>query len=386
MKKLGVYDDFVQNLIDSHPSTVDYRLGLLEKENAPHEEPHDLDANIDTSDFYQLMAENDGYDPLKTDDPNTSQNMPDLERELKTYSSLPPVSVQDSKAPLEWWKAHRKCLPILAELARNVLCIPAASASSERVFSASGNIVTDKRHNLSCETTKKLTLIKVNYEYVNNYIQVQTVNPEELEENQAPTQPTPTQPTPGNRSAGTGSYLKLRREQQKAKEAKEAKAKEAQASEAQTQSLEPTPGTSGTSGRQKAKKPEAKEGQKKKIKRALTYSSSTPPSDTTIDLDSPDQADQMEPPPAPAPAPPPKPKRVSRRISAASDSDTDSQSLINPPKRVRLSSSNLSASEILDELQKSPVKNKRKKVAESVDMFDDDDDDVADPTFKPRPK
>ena len=46
---------------------------------------------------------------------------------------------------LQWWKDHRHQFPNLAKVARNVLCIQASSAASERNFSVAGNVVNKRR-------------------------------------------------------------------------------------------------------------------------------------------------------------------------------------------------------------------------------------------------
>ncbi|EZA46507.1 Zinc finger BED domain-containing protein [Ooceraea biroi] len=47
--------------------------------------------------------------------------------------------------PLEWWKSHENRFPLVAQLAKKYLSIPATSVASERTFSTAGNIVTAKR-------------------------------------------------------------------------------------------------------------------------------------------------------------------------------------------------------------------------------------------------
>ena len=49
----------------------------------------------------------------------------------------------------EWWKQKQNVFPVISRMARDYLGIPATSASSERAFSASGNLITDKRTSLS---------------------------------------------------------------------------------------------------------------------------------------------------------------------------------------------------------------------------------------------
>lgn len=64
--------------------------------------------------------------------------------------------------PLDWWKDHAGEMPLLAGVARQLLCIPATSVPSERVFSASGNIVTPLRKKLNPDKVNKLTFLHFN--------------------------------------------------------------------------------------------------------------------------------------------------------------------------------------------------------------------------------
>ena len=67
----------------------------------------------------------------------------------------------DSNA-LEWWKKNAERLPTLSRLARQLLCIPATSVPSERIFSISGNIVTKKRASLKPENVDMLVFLNKN--------------------------------------------------------------------------------------------------------------------------------------------------------------------------------------------------------------------------------
>lgn len=316
LKKLGIYDTFVNDLIESHPSTAAFREGLEESQRSREEVTKDFDSPRIWDTMDDLLEKEDSSEQ------DTSQNMPDLEREIKNFLILPPASVEEARNALEWWKMYSKSFPLLAALAKSVLSIPAASTTSERVFSASGGIISDKRHNLTPDNTKKLTLIKVNYDYIHPYMKVQTVSTEEIEETGIQLNPD----TPGPATPGPA---------------------------------EPTPGPSGT--QKKAKTPSSSRAYRaQRQRRRIQYSSSTPEPEV--------QPEPMQP---PATTP-----RVTRR-SSVSGSDTDSSvSIINPKPSKRRRSSSLNASQILKSL-KSPEK-------ASLDMFEDPDDDVSDPNYKPQ--
>lgn len=51
--------------------------------------------------------------------------------------------------PHKWWMENKSSFPVMAKLARKYLAIPATSVASERIFSYTGGIITDKRNRLS---------------------------------------------------------------------------------------------------------------------------------------------------------------------------------------------------------------------------------------------
>jgi hypothetical protein len=64
---------------------------------------------------------------------------------------------------LSWWRRKGKDLfPILAQVVRSTLCIPASSAMSENNFSDTGNTLTKKRNRLKPRTINNLMFLRSN--------------------------------------------------------------------------------------------------------------------------------------------------------------------------------------------------------------------------------
>ncbi|RKF79607.1 hypothetical protein GcM3_054035, partial [Golovinomyces cichoracearum] len=97
--------------------------------------------------------------PISFDFDNEIYNTdPKVEEEYNIY--LQEALIAGTADPLLYWKNNSSRLPILAILARRVLAIPATSASIERAFSVSNNIITRNRTRLLPNTVKKLILLK----------------------------------------------------------------------------------------------------------------------------------------------------------------------------------------------------------------------------------
>ena len=54
----------------------------------------------------------------------------------------------------------------MAKVAKNLFGIPATSANCERAFSTLTNVVTKRRNRLHAETTRRLTFLKQNLQYM----------------------------------------------------------------------------------------------------------------------------------------------------------------------------------------------------------------------------
>ena len=83
---------------------------------------------------------------------------------------------------LQWWKNHEESFPLLSKLARQILCIPAASSKSERVFSVGGNTVSNKRGRLGAITVQNLVLVASNMRLLKEMEEEEKFSDEELEE------------------------------------------------------------------------------------------------------------------------------------------------------------------------------------------------------------
>jgi len=75
-----------------------------------------------------------------------SENSVENELNLYRHQSL---SENVDENLLNWWKNHSSTFPSLARLAKQILSIPASSASSERNFSTAGSVITERRTRLS---------------------------------------------------------------------------------------------------------------------------------------------------------------------------------------------------------------------------------------------
>jgi hypothetical protein len=75
--------------------------------------------------------------------------------------------VSDDQDALLWWRENANRFPVLARIARRFLCVPATSAPSERVWSAAGEIVGDRRSRLTDASAEALIFCHENIEYCN---------------------------------------------------------------------------------------------------------------------------------------------------------------------------------------------------------------------------
>lgn len=67
--------------------------------------------------------------------------------------------MNDERDLVGWWRTNSMVYPKLAKLARSVLCVPASSSSSERVFSAAGQTLEQRRTALKPSTVDAILFL-----------------------------------------------------------------------------------------------------------------------------------------------------------------------------------------------------------------------------------
>lgn len=64
--------------------------------------------------------------------------------------------------PLSWWKANELTLPELSRLAKKYLACPATSTPSERLFSKAGQLICQRRANISDKNINRVLFVNKN--------------------------------------------------------------------------------------------------------------------------------------------------------------------------------------------------------------------------------
>ena len=86
-----------------------------------------------------------------------------VDLEMKKYLSVP--KLERKECPILWWKkTGSREYPLLFEVAKKFVPMPATSVPSERAFSDAGNVLTKKRNKLGKETANMLITLHTNLE------------------------------------------------------------------------------------------------------------------------------------------------------------------------------------------------------------------------------
>lgn len=87
----------------------------------------------------------------------------ETESEIDQYLQLP--HVQGTVNCLQWWKDHQDKYPVLFQLARRYLAIPASSVSAERSFSIAKHLVNSTNSQLTKEVANNIVYLALNIQY-----------------------------------------------------------------------------------------------------------------------------------------------------------------------------------------------------------------------------
>ena len=135
----------------------------LKQGNSP-ESPRspDRDVSVQSSSTKKRKLEN-FFDDIMGSSSETDASQPSeiASFEVDRYHTEAPLTLA-CKEPLAWWKMRAAQYVHLSELAKKILCIPATSVPSERVFSVAGNIINEKRSRLKPDNVDKLIFLYKN--------------------------------------------------------------------------------------------------------------------------------------------------------------------------------------------------------------------------------
>lgn len=161
LKKFSEFDNAIDHIVDNHPSTLLHNEKIRERKNQGSQDLFDEHVTDDLNEAELLCWELEKEE--KEESGVDTEEEPPMKEEIDRYLRLPKPAEKSKVDILQWWRDHEKTLPLLSHYAKGILAIPASSASSERTFSAAGNIVTAKRYNLDPKTTQTLTWCQQNW-------------------------------------------------------------------------------------------------------------------------------------------------------------------------------------------------------------------------------
>ena len=168
---LVVDDENIQKLVENHPTTKEYfensslSVSSSSNNNGSNDSVADNAQGWEENEYNIILAK---YKE-DTNSHHIHENPP-IKLEMEQYQKTLRSKNAGKTDILAWWKQHAAELPILSGVARSWLATPPTSSSSERAFSASGLVITDRRYNLYSDEADKLVFIMQNYSALENYI------------------------------------------------------------------------------------------------------------------------------------------------------------------------------------------------------------------------
>ena len=161
---LTTFGDRMAEVQDMFVETVPETEDLLEDSPTTTENINELDSDDEYDHCSKAFQQWTKIQPQVGQRRKDDGQLP-IKKEISQYIEFErPTKEHDI---LDWWKNHSSTFPILSKFAKQVLCIPATSTSSERIFSQAGSVVTHKREKIHCENVEMLVYVKDNISKVN---------------------------------------------------------------------------------------------------------------------------------------------------------------------------------------------------------------------------
>ena len=101
----------------------------------------------------------------RTTSRGTTPESSPLQRQLESYIGET-FNLREEEDVLDFWLEHKQTYPDLADVAFDILTIPASSTPVERVFSTAGHVCMGKRNRLSGTKLEREVLLKKNKSFL----------------------------------------------------------------------------------------------------------------------------------------------------------------------------------------------------------------------------
>lgn len=161
-KNLSTIDDYLKlkNVTKVEFLVSQVKHFILENNNLVVQKSSNTEKSCEKQDYIEKLRRK--HSTLKNQD--SIEN--DVEAECSLYLANASIYLLGIQL-LQFWKEQSPNLPHLSKLAQKILCVPATSTPSERVFSVAGLTVTSKRSSLSPANVNKIIFVHDNYEKCN---------------------------------------------------------------------------------------------------------------------------------------------------------------------------------------------------------------------------
>jgi hAT family C-terminal dimerisation region len=138
-------------------------LGIQQDEEV--EEVHEESSNVSTQTdpFQKYLAELNGNDAELDKAKQSKQTV--LARELAKYESTKFSLNETKNEVLKWWKSQAAEFPVLSSIACDLLCVPVAEVSVERLFSHLKLIMTKHRSTLKGKLLDDILFLRMNQHF-----------------------------------------------------------------------------------------------------------------------------------------------------------------------------------------------------------------------------